>query len=573
MKIRTIVGAAFAVCAAIVIGAIAYSNYIGSEKIDGEGIRTFENYGQIQRVLSGIKEEPPIFYATGNEPVEDLAEAGPVQPNAAAGTAKGDAHSDTYIQVEGVDEADIIKTDGKYIYYTSRVGYDVVIAKVRGGKAEEAAVISEEDTGISAEDLFLTGDRLVVTGTEYEESGNYYAPMRTTTTAACIYDISDPEHPDLIGKYRQSGGCISSRVTDGYLYLITNDYLSDGQRIVPLAGADENYDKLPADHVCCFPEPYSKSYAVIGSVKVDSAKGRLKTKTRAVLGASESIYCSGSAIYLPDYRMDYRDYEAESPDERTWIIRADIGKGKIDFAEQGSVRGHVNDQFSMDEKDGCFRIATTAYVKGKDVNYLYVLDENLDVIGKVKGFAAGEQIKAVRYMGDTAYVITYEQTDPLFVIDLSDPNNPEMMGSVEITGFSSLLVPEGEDKLIGIGTATSEEELGEVEDGIKIALFDISDPMEPKVLDSIEYKDWYSEAQYDHRALVANEGGGWYAIPFYSWEEDKGGVIRFEASGDMLKEVETCETEKGIDRCLFIDDYIYGLSNEEDEIISWKMAH
>ncbi|MBE6029763.1 MAG: hypothetical protein E7226_06455 [Clostridiales bacterium] len=573
MKTRTIVGAAFAICAAIVIGAVGHSNFGGEEKV-GEGIRTFENYSQIQQVLSGIKEEPPIVYATGSEPVEDLAEAPPAQSNAEGAAEKGSQYSDTYIQVEGVDEADIIKTDGQYIYYTSRLGYDVVIAKVSNGKAEEAAVISEEDLGITAENLFLTGDRLVVTGMEYDTSESYYAPTKAMVTAACIYDVSTPEKPEFIGMYRQTGGYSSARVTNGYLYLISNDYLNTGeQRIVPSAGADKDYDKLPAKHISCFPQPYQRAYAVIGSVKVNSAKGGLKTKTRAVLGASESIYCSGSAIYMTDFRLDYNESAPESTDEKTYIMKANIGKGRIDFAAQGSVRGRINDQFSMDEKDGFFRVAATALVKGKDVNYLYVLDEDLKTVGKVKGFAAGEEIKAVRYIGDTAYVITYRQTDPLFVIDLSDPRAPEMLGSVKITGFSSLLVPEGENKLIGIGTATSEEEIGEVEDGVKIALFDISDPMEPKVLDSMEYKNRTSDVQYDHRALTVNSGDGWYAIPYYSWDDDTGGVLQFRAAGDQLEKLGDYEAEQGIDRCLFIDGYIYGLESYEDKIISWKRAH
>ena len=576
MKIRTAAGAAFAVCAAIVIGAVVYNTYGGNEEQNTDEIRTFESYSQIERVLSKIKEETPMVYATGGTPMtEDIAEYDAAQPNGATAVAKDVDHSDTYLQVEGVDEADIIKTDGKYIYYTSRLGYDVIIAKVTGGKAEEAAVISEEELGISAENLFLIDGRLVITGTEFQETDyNYYVPGYTTITAASVYDISNPEKPEFIGKYRQSGYYISSRITDGYLYLITNDYLSSGdQRIVPSAGVGEDYDKLPADQICCFPKPYSKSYAVIGSVKVDSEKGKLKTRTKAVLGSSDDIYCSGSAIYLPDFRVDYRNMTEEGADERTCIMRADISKGKIDFTAQGSVRGRINDQFSMDETDGYFRIATTAYVKGKDVNYLYVLDKNLKTVGKVKGFAAGEQIKAVRYIGDTAYVITYEQTDPLFVIDLSDPEAPEMLGSVKITGFSSLLVPEGEDKLIGIGTATSEEEIGEVEDGVKIALFDISDPLAPKVLDSMEYKGWSSDVQYDHKALTVGSEEGWYAIPYFAWDEDKGGVLQFRANGGTLEEMEIYETGQGIDRCLYIDDYIYGLGSDEDEIISWKIAH
>ena len=574
MKIRAIISAAFAVCAAIVIGAVGYSHFGGGEEQVGDRVRTFENYTQIEQVLSGIKEEPPIVYATGSEPVEDLSEAPPLMSNGEAAAEKSAEHSDTYLQVEGVDEADIIKSDGQYIYYTSRMGSGVIIAEVADGKAEAVAEISEEELGITAENLFLTADRLVVTGMEFDDSEGHYVPTRAMVTAACVYDVSDPKKPEFIGKYRQTGGYVSARVTGRYLYLISTDYLNTGeQRIVPSAGADENYDKLPANHICCFPKPDRKAYAVIGSVKVDSAKGRLKADTRAVLGASDSIYCSGSAIYMPDYRLDFDDPAAVSAKEHTTIMKANISKGRIAFAAHGVVKGRIKDQFSMDERDGFFRVAATDFVNGKNVNYLYVLDENLKTIGKVKGFAKGEEIKAVRYIGHMAYVITYRQTDPLFVIDLSDPQAPEMLGSVKITGFSLLLVPEGEDKLIGIGTATSEEEIGEVEDGVKIALFDIRDPLEPKVLESMEYKNRASDVQYDHRALTVNGREGWYAIPYYSWDDDRGGVLQFREAGGKLEEMGDYEAEQGIDRCLFIDDHIYGLESYEDKIISWKRAH
>ena len=579
MKLRVTAAIAFAVCVAVAIGIYAYSQYRGEEETAAGEIRTFDSYGQIQRALSKIKDEDMPVYMMNNSPgiVEDAEMAtNEVMGNAATGAVpKGSERSETYVQVEGVDEADIVKTDGNYIYYTSRLGYDVIIAKVSDGKAEDAAVISEEESGVSAENLFLTEDRLILTGQEYEmqpedDQYNYYSkPM---VTAVCIYDISDPEKPQLIGKYRQSGGYVSSRVTDGYLYVVTNDYLNRGEnRYVPYAGADKKYEKLAADHICCFPQPYRKAYAVIGSVDVNSSKGKIKSKTRAVLGASDDIYCSGSAIYVTDYTVDYRDISPESADERTYIIKADISKGKIAFAKQGSVRGSVLNQFAMDEKDGYFRVAATAFVKGKDVNYLYVLDENLNVAGKVKGFAAGEQIKAVRFLGDMAYVITYEQTDPLFVIDLKDPEAPEMLGSVKITGFSSLLVPEGDDMIIGIGTATSEEEFGEVENGIKIALFDVSDPMKPEVLDSMTYKDLTSDVQNDHRALTANSKAGWYAVPYLNWEKESGGVLQFAVSGKKLEEIGNYENKEGISRCLYIDDHIYGLEDNNDTIVSWMI--
>ena len=580
MKLRVTAAIAFAVCVAVAIGIYAYSKYDGNGEQNAGEIRTFDSYGQIQRTLSKIKDQDMPVYMTDGQVIEDNAEmaSGDVTANSATGpAAKGSERSETYAQVEGVDEADIIKTDGDYIYYTSRLGFDVVIAKASDGKAEEAAVIPEEESGVSAEELFLTDGRLIVTGPEYDprtEDDHYYYYSKPMVTAVCIYDISNPEKPMLIGKYRQSGGYVSSRVTDGYLYLVTNDYLNRGEnRIVPYAGTDKSYGKLDADHICCVPEPYRKAYAVIGSVKTDSQKGSIKSETRAILGASDDIYCSGGAVYLTDYRVDYRNYSMENADERTYIIKAEISKGDIDFAKQGSIRGTVHNQFSMDEKDGYFRVAATAFVKGKDVNYLYVLDEDLNVVGKVRGFAAGEQIKAVRFLGDMAYVITYEQTDPLFVIDLKDPQSPEMLGSVKITGFSSLLIPEGENMIIGIGTSTAEEEFGEVEDGIKIALFDISDPLNPEVLDSKTYRSLSSDVQYDHRALTVNSKAGWYAIPYYSWEKENGGVVQFEVSGGKLKEDGHYKNEKGISRCLYIGDNIYGLEEDDDCIVSWKIKN
>lgn len=146
-----------------------------------------------------------------------------------------------------------------------------------------------------------------------------------------------------------------------------------------------------------------------------------------------------------------------------------------------------------------------------------------------------------------------------------------MLGSVEITGFSSLLVPEDGDMVIGIGTSTSENEFGEVEDGIKIALFDISDPLEPKVLDSKTYRNYASSVQYDHRALTVNAGAGWYAIPYFCWEKETGGVLRFTVEDKKLKELGNYECGDWITRCLYIDDHIYGLLDSDDKIVSWMI--
>ena len=147
---------------------------------------------------------------------------------------------------------------------------------------------------------------------------------------------------------------------------------------------------------------------------------------------------------------------------------------------------------------------------GIDVNNLFVLDPDLKEAGSVTGFARNESIKAVRYVGDKAYVITYEAIDPLFIIDLSDPEDPSIEGEVMIDGFSTLLVPVNEGRMLGIGHATGDNGYGgEYDSGLKLALFDISDPSHPAVLDSMEFKDMMSPAQSDHHALMVNAEAGY----------------------------------------------------------------
>ncbi|MGX8773840.1 MAG: beta-propeller domain-containing protein [Bacillota bacterium] len=573
MKIRIAVGIAFALCAAIVAVMIADNSLERRSVEKSDGITVFESYYQIEKALGEILEKDQAIYSVEEE-TETFGVTPPTSGSAvvdAEASDKGEDYSETYVQVDGVDESDIIKTDGKYIYYASRLGSDVVVAKVSDGRAEEVAVIDGNETGISPDNLFLAGDRLLIIGNEYEEEGttNYYVTAFSVNTKACIYDVSDPEKPEPVGEYRQSGFCSSARVADGYLYLVSNDYLDRGEkRIVPFAGTGEDFEKLAPNCVCAFPDPRECAYAVIGSVKIDSADVS-ESETRAILGSSGNIYCNGSSIYLTDGSTVFTRGDFDS---RTHIVKAEIDKGRIAFAEEGTVRGSVASQFAMDEKDGYFRIATTAWVNGRQVNYLYVLNDKLDQVGRVRGFAAGEEIKAVRYIGDTAYVITYMQTDPLFVIDLSDPENPKKLGSVKITGFSSLLVPEEGNRLLGIGTSTSQAEFGEVEDGLKLVLFDVSDPEDPKVLDSRTYKGYYSEVEFTHKALVVNRSEGWYAVPYSNWDDENGGVLQFRVKDGALEEVSDYKGDEELDRCLYIDDYFYGLETYDDEIISWKIA-
>ena len=597
----------------------------GSESIDiayEEGgnieIRTFQSENEIRELMETLLSyEEDIVYETAEE--TDGAEAAALDTGtgsgsaaaksdtAAAGPAAADpaaeSHSDTYKQVEGVDEADIVKTDGKNIYHVVR-GERIVISSAADGKTQVISRITPDKNCLSCRinDIYLTGNKLVVTGTRLYESeakedgeaadaekypdedvicysipGYYYGEQRSF---AAVYDITDASSPEEISLYEQSGEPVSSRMIGNYLYLVTNDFPTK-DRILPCAGFGKDgkvrYEELPASSVAAFPEPNQASYVVIGSVDI-TGEGTGSTVTRAVLGASHEIYCNQEHLFVTQTVYDYGNYKGlmYGWSEKTELVRASLKEGQVVFEKASAVRGYINDQFSMDEKDGMLRVATTSSANGTDVNNLFVLDPNMEILGSITGFAKDEHIKAVRFIGEKAYVITYVQTDPLFIIDLSDPKSPKIEGEVKISGFSTLLHPAGDGLLLGLGYSTESNAWGEATKGLKIALFGIQDPSRPKVLQSEEFPGIESAVQYDHRALVYNAEEDYYALPFIQfWEEGgsyaNGGVLCFRIENGKIRILERFSSMTEIERAVFIGDWIYGLGYDE-AIESWRMT-
>jgi uncharacterized secreted protein with C-terminal beta-propeller domain len=358
---------------------------------------------------------------------------------------------------------------------------------------------------------------------------------------------------------------------------------------------------MAPDSICCVPEPELPSYIVLSAMDITSGKDS-KCKSSAIFGASEEVYCNDHNLYTTA-----TEWDDKTSSSATRIVRASLDGLKVKFNATVKVRGRIDDQFSMDEKDGYFRIATTSQRDGMDVNNLFVLDKELKETGTLSGFARNESIRAVRYFGDKAYVITYEQIDPLFIIDLSDPENPSIDGEVKIDGFSTLLVPAGEGRLLGIGHATGDNGYGgEYAAGLKLVLFDISNPSAPKVLDSKEFKDMSSPAQDTHKALTVNSKDGWYAVPYsvYNYEDEpliieeegpadtsasetespeeieseiysdpqfEAGVLVFGADDKLNIYDQHSLSENYLTRSVYIGDYIYAL-DEEGNVSSFRFT-
>ena len=571
---------------ALVVVSLTAVNHYGS-KVDevkpsnntgitqsNEDILYFSSYDEIDELLKErLPEEEKYYFGKGLVKSESAMEA-----TDSANTADGAApsHSETYKQVETVDEADIVKTDGEYIYFKSS-DEKVEIASAKNGKTERASTINLKGTKYIQE-LFVKENSLVILSTEDNFSKKAGLVSKTYVS---VFDISDKSKPDLKYEYSQSGRYISSRMIGKYVYLISNTssyYYYKNECIPCCTGEDGEFKELPVEDICAIKESNEGSYTVVGAL--DITNGSKAKKTKAVIGSANDVYCNENNLYIAGANYSNAFYYNGIYSPESTIIKYSLDKTNIKLVATGRVKGNINNQFSMDEKDGYFRIATTSVNKeGKDINVLYVLDKKLDEVGRVRGFAKNEHIEAVKYIGDMAYVITYEQTDPLFIIDLSDPENPEILGEVKITGFSTLLVPIDEKTLLGIGYSTEENEFGEATNGLKLALFDIGNPASPKVIDEKELEGCDSSAQYSHKALTQNKEKGYLAIPASFYEEleqedyyYKEGALVFRAQNGKIKIDKAFKSDKldEADRCVYINNYIYVVDTFSGNIDSFE---
>lgn len=406
-------------------------------------------------------------------------------------------HSTTNEQVEGVNEGDILKTDGKYIYtvqskqkYNSAAEYYIHIRKIQedGGLMKVSSIAIENDRPI---EMYVDNNRLIL----LSSNGTGYKTQNThQNTSVRIYDISDRSVPKTINHFYQQGEMLSSRYIDENLYVVSN-YHSATQPVkddlfsyVPcITYPSKGQVKMVASNdICVMENPTSVSYVVASSVSTRTEDAAVNTK--AVLGSGGIIYCSTENLYVLG--------TSYSTSEQTEILKFALNSGKIRYITKQTVSGRTLNQFSADEYNGFFRIATTGFdtQTGQTSNNVYLLDSNLKQVGAITGLAKGENIYSVRFIGDTGYVVTFRQTDPLFVLDLKDPKQPAVVGKLKIPGFSSYLHPFKDNLLIGIGANTTS---GGQRIGFKMSLFDVSDPTNP-----LEIKNYTTTNDYSGKSLV-----------------------------------------------------------------------
>jgi inhibitor of cysteine peptidase len=478
--------------------------------------------------------------------------------------SSGLSHSETNVQVQGVDEADIVKTgDDGYIYHI-RSGQVRIIKgfPLNEIKLEKTLDFSEQNFYPSG--LYLAGHRLVILGGAWKAAPRSDRGLAVdswqggfTETRALVYNVDNPAQPKLERELSIEGSYLDSRGIGNNLYLMARSYPRYyllGQAVRNKTAARKPANLLPAvsdvtqaktkrnrlklRNVYYLPDFVEPDYVVIAGFPLDRPEQPADIK--AYLGAGELVYASAHNLYLSASRYPFVNFglsasgaEANPNQNReiTQVFKFALDDGTTRFLAAGEVPGTVLNQFSMDEQGNYFRIATTTHdwASGSNASHndLYVLDKNLAVAGSLKNLAAGEQIYAARFMGNRCYLVTFRTMDPLFAIDLSRPEQPTVLGELKIPGYSNYLHPFDETHILGFGkeakvvenSANNADETwpgaGAFYQGMKLSLFDVGDVAQPKELYTVGIGDrgTDSELLHNHKALFQDPARHLFGFP------------------------------------------------------------
>ncbi len=436
-------------------------------------------------------------------------------------------YSNTNIQVDGVDEADFVKTDGRYIY--SVFDKSIYITIPNDG---EPTLASEIKTDYDINELYIHENKLIAIAegmdmSDKNSTDDSVSEFKDYGVSVLVYDVSKADSPELVSILGQSGDYVSTRKIDNVIYLVTSYDVGDLRKIekdkpetyCPSYSTYDGVRCMPAEGISICTNVDCAEYVTIASIDLDNPQKF--ADMHSVLGGVSNVYSSLENIYISSYIQDNGT--------KTEILRFSIDGTKID--ENGSliVDGSILNQFSMDEYNGCFRIVTQ---KTNEVYYgeyvsmniddrttaLYVFDEDLEQIGKTDELAKGEAVKSVRFDGDIAYFVTFRQTDPLFAVDLSTPSNPKVLSELKIPGFSEYLHVMSDDLLLGFGRDA--DEINGWEKGMKLSMFDTSDKtnISEKATILFASENEYSAAEYNHKAVYVDEENFIIGIPYQSYE-------------------------------------------------------
>ncbi|OGS56725.1 MAG: hypothetical protein A3K60_02560 [Euryarchaeota archaeon RBG_19FT_COMBO_56_21] len=570
-----LMGAALASVAVMMIATLGYAT---TQSQRDEDLNTFSSERELRLFLT--KERPEksgdVYYRAPDSMGSDFKQE-----------ASG-SYSTTNIQVAGVDEDDIVKTDGEYIYAASSNNVTIIKAYPPESLANVSVIeisgltFGSDSHYLQLQGIFMNADRLVLVVNAY--STYYWGTMDDTTeyqppkTIVAVYDVEDRANPTFVRSVAVSGYYLSSRMIGEHVYLIAQAqvWTFDDEITLPSLWEDDVSSQVKATDIRYDPDmSQASSFLNILALNIGSGEHDLLS---VVAGWASVVYMSNNALYFTVQKyqgsIEWSD-GVESPIDSytafTTIYKIQIDALSMSVDAKGDVKGWLLNQFSMDENGSYLRVATTtSWVEPE--NAVYVLDDGMVVVGKLEGLAPSERIYSSRFIGNSLYLVTFRQIDPLFVIDLTDPLNPNVMGELKIPGFSSYLHPVDEDHILGIG----------IEGGtLKISLFNVSDPTNP--LEQSKYVSdviWYSEALYDHKSVLFDLEKELLVIPGYSYLYDYneykyvGGAMVFRVSlsdGISLRGIITHESNESywgqsVTRSLYIGEYLYTIGDRSVQV-------
>ena len=573
--------------------------------------------------------------------------------------------SQTNVQEVGVDEGDIIKNDGKYIYKISESNFYIINAY----PPEDMEIIYQKKVEGNSHDLILNEDRLAIIYNERiretrirEHTFDTYFTWNSVTKIILL-DIKNKSNPELIANYTSSGRFMQSRLVGENVFVVTNENFNNWFDF-PRPFFNRGDLRILPDIYYYYGDDISSKFTNIISFNIKEKEPKAEIKS-FLLGETGVFYMTENNIYIANHKrtnilyepkiMKKRFYDVILPNlpksvsneilnlgsnpkwkeiepillkfyekikenknneilkkisneiekfdieilensSKTIIHRLSINDKNVEYETSGKVKGYLLNQFSMGEYEKHLRVATTFSVwtrNGRtEYNNVYVLNENMELVGKIEGIAPDERIYSARFMGDRLYMVTFREVDPFYVIDLKDPKNPEILGELKIPGFSNYLHPYDENHIIGIGKDTIENEWGGFTmKGMKISLFDVTDFNNPIEKDIFYIGDagTRSIAEHDHRAVLFSKEKNLLAIPVIestildptrTWNRKywRGAyILNVDENGFSLRGKITHITDNNnnfysyrnnndIKRLLYMDNYLYSISDRNVKV-------
>lgn len=533
-------------------------------------------------------------------------------------------YSETNVQVVGIDEPDIVKTNGKEIFISQKEG--IIMPFIYPGPDFEKNFVTKTIKAFPPQDMKLTS--------KIDENGDLLLHNNTLVIIGfdkiTAFDVSNPEKPSKSWEVKMKEGSIiqTDRLYEGSLYIVSTSGI-DYKKPCPIEPFLEKDIVIPCNEIY-HPIDIMPTDVTFNIFKIDTQTGKVEQSASFVGDSANTVvYMSKDNMYVTYLMQNYsfepiveflevvfegilpekyinkikklNEYDISfsskigevfiiideytrtlSEDERlkfendienkvkenqdklkdisrklfkTSIIK--LSNKDLSLVAGGQVPGTLISQFSMDEYKGKLRIATSirenllAIGSSESFNDLYVLDENLNIIGKVLDFGKRERIYGVRFIEDKGYIVTFREIDPFFVVDLSDPKNPQIKGELKIPGYSSYLHPITKDLILGVGKEDNK---------VKVSLFDVSDPSDPKEIDRYYLEEFWSDILNTHHAFLLDRDHKLFFLP-----GNKGGYI-FSYEGDKIN-LKKAITQTNALRALYINDYMYIISIDKIVVI------